>query len=240
MKQPVAFELFSGGVPTVSYFRMQLDKLREIAELDSDDESMYPIQELCLIGLFAYFEAFCKDYFAAIINIEPSLISNLKSEGHNILVDATNIPIYEEEIQYRIGFILASKYDFGTAKKINSLYNSLINITPFSKEEIKYYNTLLRDRNLFIHHGGTYTISYLEQEFERESDKRRDAFYQSKLIEKEDLFESLDFIESIAHKIAVNCQQNVKSYLKENDIIYGDERSKALKFLGWTSFKPPN
>jgi hypothetical protein len=63
-----------------------------------------------------------------------------------------------------LGFLLAEKYDFGTPKRINALFNALLKITPFGREDAKRYAALLRDRNLLVHHGGVYTLAYLEQE----------------------------------------------------------------------------
>ena len=64
------------------------------------------VHELCFIGLLSYFEAFCKDHFASLINLEPSLVSNLKSSGHNVDLEATRVLLYAKDLNSRIGFLL--------------------------------------------------------------------------------------------------------------------------------------
>lgn len=53
----------------------------------------------------------------------------------------------------QIGFIIGERLDFGTAKEINAPYTRLLKVTPFSKDEMQHFAELLRDRNLFVHHG---------------------------------------------------------------------------------------
>jgi hypothetical protein len=162
--QPDWLEYFSGGVPTGLYFRMTLDDLRKVSALqDGDSPGINRLQELCFIGLVSYFEAFCKDHFASLINLEPSLVANLKANGQDVSIDAAHVTLYADEIDRRLGFVLAEKYDFGTAQKINALFGALLKVTPFGRDEAKKYAGLLQDRNLLVHHGGTLTLTYLEQ-----------------------------------------------------------------------------
>lgn len=157
--EPDWLEYFSGGVPTGEYFRMTLDDLRRISTLESDSIGINRLQEVCFIGLLSYFEAFCKDHFASLINLEPSLVMNLKANGQDVSVDASRVVFYVDEVDRRVGFILAEKYDFGTAQKINALFSALLKVTPFGTDEAKQYGILLRDRNLLVHHGGTFTMT---------------------------------------------------------------------------------
>jgi hypothetical protein len=46
------------------------------------------IAALCFIDAASYFEAFCKYHAAAVVNIAPSLIENLRQSGHDTRVDA--------------------------------------------------------------------------------------------------------------------------------------------------------
>ena len=62
-------DYFSAGVPTLGYTQMHFDDLLELAEKSPQDIPVDFIAELCVIGLAAYVEAFCKDHFAAMINI---------------------------------------------------------------------------------------------------------------------------------------------------------------------------
>jgi hypothetical protein len=130
-------EYFPGGVPPGVLFKYTLDDLIKVCE--SCEESQGAVNrklELVVIGLMSYFEAFCKDHFSSIINIEPSLLGLLNKNGQNTLIDASSILLYENNVLHKIGSIVSEQYDFGTAKKINALYGSLLKITPFSKKNL--------------------------------------------------------------------------------------------------------
>ena len=195
-------DLFSGGVPTAPFFLgFQLDGLEKIYLNQSDKHNPH-LNGLCLIGLVSYFEAFCKDHFASIINIESSLINNLAKNNYDISVDSTKVIELGNTFLYNIGFLIAEKYDFGTAQKINALYRSLIMISPFSKDDIEIYNNLLRDRNLLVHHGGTYTSSYIQQNRQRTSSyKAKRPFFDSLVISNNYVDEKFDFIREVTRKI---------------------------------------
>lgn len=80
-------DLFSGGVPTAPFFfSYTLDGLEKLYLTQSDKRGGRQLNELCAIGLVAYFEAFCKDHFASIINIEPSLLKNLSKMGRILIL----------------------------------------------------------------------------------------------------------------------------------------------------------
>src|ERR1051326_3137074 len=68
-------DFFHGGVPPYQVFRMSLDDLEKVARMSSEKEVTRARIEVCLIGLAAYFEAFCKDQFAAILNVCPEILS---------------------------------------------------------------------------------------------------------------------------------------------------------------------
>ena len=107
--------------------------------------------ELSLIGLVAYFEAFFKDHFASLINIYPKLLFNLKEKNFDVNIDICDLLELESISSDQLyGFIMAERYDFGTPTKINSLYQALLNITPFSNNEKEEYERILNDRNLLV------------------------------------------------------------------------------------------
>src|SRR5689334_3972624 len=195
--EPSWLEYFAGGVPTGEYFRITLKDLREVVDLKDADEQ-WPgtsrFQQLCFIGAVCYFEAFCKDHFASLLNIEPALVTNLKTAGQDTTVDAAHVVLYGQEIDYRIGFVLAEKYDFGSAQKINSAFYSLLKVTPFSRDDAERYSEILRDRNLLVHHGGTFTLKYLEQKGST-ADARANAFFNSRAVQAEDVLKLLEFFE---------------------------------------------
>jgi hypothetical protein len=58
---------------------------------------------------------------------------------------------------------VAERYDFETPQSINSLYQHLLQITPFSTQERKRYEQILNDRNLLVHHGDISTMKYTKQ-----------------------------------------------------------------------------
>ena len=231
---PSWLEYFSGGVPTCEYFRIILKELRAIAQSkDEPSNGNDLLQALCFIGLMSYFEAFCKDHFASLINLEPRLISNLKTNNQNVDVDSTRVVLYAEGITHRIGFVLAEKYDFGTAQKINAFFRALLNVTPFDTDEAANYGELLRDRNLLVHHGGTFTLSYLEQTSSFSCKLQEQAFVHSRAVQRRDVMSAIDFVEGIARKLIRASHRALIEYLLKEDIHYVGERQKALDALLW-------
>ena len=60
---------------TLLFFEHNLEELDSIlGKQYSGQAPRDALSELCLIGLAAYFEAFCKDLFAALVNIYPELL----------------------------------------------------------------------------------------------------------------------------------------------------------------------
>ena len=225
-------EYFSGGVPTGATFQSILEDLTQLSKQDAEPQGgIHRIQELCFIGLLSYFEAFCKDQFAALINIEPQLVSNLKAAGQNVEVDTSRLVIYSTDVQYHLGFVLAEKYDFGSSKKINGLFSALLKISPFSADEAATYDGMLRDRNLLVHHGGTYTFSYLEQIKPPMCEVNLQAFYNSRTVGASEVVMAIKFVEGIAKKIVHSSQSALVQYLKDSGIKYSGERLKALDML---------
>lgn len=229
--EPLAHDYFSGAVPTGNFFQMKLTELETMCSNCPDSPGINFQFELILIGLLSYFEAFCKDHFASLINIEPHLIETLKAHGQDTLIDSTNIMLYQEDILVRIGFLIAEKYDFGTSKKINALYKALLNITPFSKDDIIMLDKMLRDRNLIVHHGGVYTLSHLKQKDAPLEKLKVDAFFNSIVFTKIELRERIDFIASITQKIMNSSHDALLKYLENHNIRPSKERQKAIDWL---------
>ena len=59
----------------MDYFRLQVDDIKGLVDKFSGGTAIEMVPELCMVGLAAYFEAFCKNEFAAIINIFPEVLS---------------------------------------------------------------------------------------------------------------------------------------------------------------------
>ncbi|MEA2206910.1 MAG: hypothetical protein QOE77_3686 [Blastocatellia bacterium] len=229
--RPTWLDYFAGGVPTGGYFRITTESLRELTHLQPNRAGVVVrLHEICLIGLMAYFEAFCKDHFASVINIEPRLVNSLKANGQSVTIEATNVLLFGKDIERRIGFLLAEKFDFGSAQKINALFGALLKVTPFNKKEAQTYNRLLRDRNLLVHHGGTFTLTYLEDLVDSKR-IRSDAFFHSVVININELSGAITFIEEIAKKLLRASHASILDFLLRSPKRYSAERQKALDAL---------
>ena len=114
------------------------------------------------------------------------------------------------------------------------MYKALINISPFSKNDIKKYEAFLKDRNLFVHHGGTYTLSYLKQsKVQNENDKDK-AYWDSLTLDSVYMNEKISFIEGIALKLLTSSTHAVNQFVEESKLIINKEQQKAIDaFLWW-------
>src|SRR6202030_1468174 len=155
-----ALDFFVGGVPPYGYFELQVAGLKRLARSSRVSYGLNQTAEVCVIALSAYFEAFCKAQFAAVINICPKVLRNLIEKRKNTTLDLQNVLEVLGDLENKLGNLLSEGYDFGSAKAINSLYYDLLGITPFSTAERKNYGQFLQDRNLLVHHGGIYTFGY--------------------------------------------------------------------------------
>ncbi len=229
---PNWLEYFSGGVPTGEFFRMTLESLSKT--VDRSAKGLDRVNEVCFIGLVSYFEAFCKDHFASILNIEPTLLVSLRDNGQDTLIDPARLLEFHDQWLIRLGFLVAEKFDFGTAQKINALYGALLGITPFSKDEARYYDGILRDRNLFVHHGGIKTLRYLTHGNLCSEDKASRPFFDSLVVTPEYFDERLEFIKAIAKKILKATHSALRDYVAKSGISYPPNRFKAVDaFLWW-------
>jgi len=224
-------DYFPGAVPAGEYFKITLNDLREILESSPEIEGINSIYEISFIGLISYFEAFCKDHFASLINIIPELIENLKEAKQDVSIDSTRILLYGDDISHKIGFIVAEKYDFGSANKINALFKALLNVSPFSKDSKKKYDDILRDRNLFVHHGGIYTLTYLQQSKLVTKNSKERAFYDSLVLDKSYLNDKLNFVEHIANKMLKTTNEALNHFISAKELIISKVQQKAINAL---------
>lgn len=220
-----ALDYFAGGVPAGEIFHSNIDNLRKIAAAPDINSA-----EVCLVGLVAYFEAFFKDHFASIINIQPQVIGNLKRGDYDTSVDINDIVSLGNISEIRLGSLFAEKYDFGTAKRVNSIYQSLLMVAPFSKDEISQYDQLLNDRNLIVHHGGIYTLRYVKQKFGIEN-SAENAYWNSLVVTNETFLAAVSFCEAIVMKTIKSTKIALKNYVSKNSIIQSEENKSALEFL---------
>lgn len=228
-ENPLALDFFSAGVPTGLVFQSCLSDLEHVINLAQITEVSW-IAELCLIGLVSYFEAFCKDHAAAIINIFPDTIDNLRMGGHDTKVEAHRVLDFGPLFSNKIGSILTENYDFGSAKRINAIFSALLKITPFSKSEAETYEALLRDRNLVVHHGGVYTAKYREQ-VGSSRPKISDVYWNNLIIKPENVIRAGAFLQKIAKKTVHSSHEALSTYIEKIQLPLEIERRKALKFL---------
>ncbi len=228
---PESLSSFAGGVPAGVIFKIHLDDLRTLIEKSEETEGIPNAEaEVCLIGLVAYFEAFCRDHFASLINICPELVRQLKEKGRDVSVSAADLLEFDQCSPHRLGFLLAERYDFGTPKSINSLYQDLLLVTPFSKEEGARYGDLLRDRNLLVHYGGIYTTKYPTQRFTKRSIKGQ-IFFDSLIVNRATFLSAASFLEEIAQKTLNATYDKLATFIQENAIAQSKDQKKALEML---------
>jgi hypothetical protein len=147
------FDFFSGYVPSGEIFLMAANEITEIAKQNTNGTD-FTKNKLCIIGLVSYFEAFVKDHFSSALSIAPALIEKIKEVGYSTDIPAEEAFEFRDTLHYKIGFLVGQRLDFGTAKKINTIYTAVLKVTPFGQNEAVQFDRLLRDRNLIVHHGG--------------------------------------------------------------------------------------
>ena len=176
---------------------MAADKIIEIARQNTEGINL--TNKLCIIGLVSYFEAFVKDHFSSILSIAPTLIEKVKEVGYSTDIPAEEAFEFRDTLHYKIGFLIGQRMDFGAAKKINALYTAVLKITPFGRTEAVQLDSLLRDRNLIVHHGGIYSTSYIKQAFSEIDPQHRRPYDDTIEIPVEKVLETARFLKAIAH-----------------------------------------
>jgi hypothetical protein len=226
---------FHGAVPPRAIFESETHWLdRIISTFDTcpeGDVRVQKVSEVCLIGLASYFEAFCKEQFAANINICPRILENFLIRRGDVTVKLKDILKISGMLDYRVGSLLAEEYDFGSAKTINGLYFDLLNITPFSKDEAEDYADFLQDRNLLVHHGGIYTLKYKKRMAQAMGLDR--VFMDSLVIGKDEYQKWLTFLRELAKKMALASHKALLDFVQKNDVELSGDASMAIESLLW-------
>ncbi len=220
---------FIGGVPPQVSFEMHIKELEELINAHGLAKGTTVVPRISFIGLIAYFETFCKETAAAVINIHPNLIHDLKKGSYSTSIDCVQLESYGFNINKKVGSLITENYDFGDAKKINAFFKCLFNKDSFSKKEIREYGKILAERNLIVHNGGTYTTKYIKQHHP-EIEIENNAFWHSLKFEDVDFIERLAFLRNISQKITNNAFDGMK--MKIN----GDESEmylNAIEALLW-------
>ena len=228
------YDYFSGGLPAGIIFFMSTEELRNlVTNYKKEKGRPNNVAEVSFIALIAYFESFCKNHFASILNICPELIDCLKKTGQDIKVDSTAVINLGKHIHRKLGFIIAEQYDFGTPQKINSLYQAILKMTPFSKDDRKKYERILNDRNLLVHHGGIYTMRYSEQRFAKKVIGDY-VYWHSLSVDNKMFFDTVDFLEKLVDKIAKTTVDKLFSFVQSENIVLTKTQKDALGFSGVT------
>ena len=228
-------DYFIAGVPPGVVFDMNAKELEELVNSNDDssiNNDLKIIPRVCFIGLVAYFETFCKEMAAAIINISPAFLQHLKKAGYNTSVDCADLSYFHYTLSSRVGSVVTENYDFGDAKKINSFFMCLFKRNVFSKDEMEEYGKVLSDRNLIVHNGGTFNIKYLKQRNPK-IDIAKNAFFYSLNFAHSDFTDRLNFLRSISRKISKNVSLGMKHALKEHPADFPKNANEAIAALLW-------
>jgi hypothetical protein len=227
-------QFFSGGVPALDYFLMQVDHLRELVDKSTVETGINVTAELCMIGLAAYFEAFCKNEFAAVINIVPEILNRF-ADKRECRITAKSLLHVLLELDHSLGFLISEEFDFGSAKAVNGLCQNLLNVTPFSKKETTKYAEFLNDRNLLVHHGGIYTAKYKGQKFVKKHARAEiyaGVYFDSLVIRKVDVHKWADFLTRVAKKMGDATGAALLKFVASEGFSCDPERTKAIEGLG--------
>jgi hypothetical protein len=225
-------EYFSGYVPSGAVFLLAANDILKIAA-QNQQESHSCVNGLCLIGLVAYFEAFAKDQLSSIISLAPELIEELKHAGCPTDIPAQEAYEYRENLKYKIGFVLGERIDLGSANKINAIFTKLLQITPLGAADAIHYEKLLRDRNLLVHHGGTYTTSYIRQAVGEIPPERRRPHADTLVIPFARVRDDVAFLKKIAQNLVSLSSRRLEGLLKKTQLAPSKEIADALSFMAW-------
>lgn len=199
------FSFFDGGVAPIDMFPIECRALEETIKdcvIGEDDDEMFTDSRpsIAFIALFAFVEGFFKNTFSAIGNICPTALKNFSSDRPDIQVPLADLLLNQQSLDIRLASLIAESLDFGTAKKINGIFHSLLNISPFNSRETRKFDELLAQRNQIAHHGGLVTTKYFKQNHKL-GFKPEDIYSNSIVIEPEDTREAIDFFRSIVVKL---------------------------------------
>jgi hypothetical protein len=223
-------DFFAGAVPPLAILDVEIFNLRFVSD-KMEGGVRNPAPEVCLIALVAYFEGFCKNHFAALLNICPRLLRDFHARGRPVEVNACHLLDLDGSILEKIGFLIADRFDFGTAQTINALYLDLLKVTPFSKNEAKRFGEILDDRNALVHHGGIVGLRYPRERFIRRETGRNRLFLDSLDVTKDQFETAADFLFGVARKTAAATKSALITYVSDNQIQLFSSAGKALDML---------
>ena len=223
---------FAGGLPASSIFKLNIDGLREIqAACATLDRYNNPAPEVAFIALLSYFEGYCKDHLASLINICPQILHRLEEKGQLPEISPADLVHFGEAAQRVLGFLVTERMDLGVPKKINAVFGAALDVTPFSSREKRTYERYLEDRNLLVHHGGNLILRYVRQQGLGHQERER-VYLDSLPIASGDLVERLVFVEKLVLKTSSTTQSRLRDYVVQEGLTLSPEATKALESLG--------
>ena len=228
------FEFFPGCVPPGILFDGQLDDACIVATVGPRGEVDLRKgigAEFAFIALVAYFEGFCKNHAASILNICPHLVRSLADHQRDIKLSPVDILDHAHNLPIHFGCLIVERIDFGTAKAINGFYRDLLGISPLSKQEAKRFHAILEDRHLIVHHGNILTPAYATERFIRREVGRSQCFVDSLDVKPADVQEAVQFLRKLSRKIRTASRQALETYIKKNNICLAKPNSAALPLL---------
>lgn len=141
-----------------------------------------------------------------------------------------------EQLEYRLGSVLADEYDFGSAKQINGLFGDLVNRTPFSADEAIVYSRLVNDRNLIVHHGGAYTLKYAYQNFPPHEIPSK-VFDYGITVGISDVLKAAEFLRGIAKKLTVASRDALVEFAEAGGLSMADAQQGAISMMDEDDWK---
>ena len=151
-------------------------------------------------------------------------------QKRNIVFTLSDLKIVENSFRNKIGFVVSEKFNFGVAQNINNLYKDLLLITPFSGKEKDFFDKIVYDRNLLVHHGGIYTSDYAKGQIKHQEDRDK-VFFDALDIKIDDFFKSIFFLADMSQKIISSSHHALKNVISAKKIKMDRIRKKALWFL---------
>jgi hypothetical protein len=231
----LALDFFIAGVPAGPIFMLELQEMRKLVTSSANLKlASNSCVEICLVGICSYFEAFCKAQFASVINSCPQVLTQFVEKRPSVALEVRDVLPILKDLHYKLGSLLAERYDFGSSDSINGLYRDLLSISPFSRRDAQRYRDLLNDRNLLVHHGGVYTYKYAGQKFAARVAKGS-AHWDSLVVHPADFFRRAAFLEAMVRKITAATHKALANFVRAHRIALKPERKKAMDYLQWAS-----
>jgi hypothetical protein len=222
---------FTGAVPAGIIFDCEVSDLCDVAKPLENKKHNEVTAKLCFIGLVAYFEAFCKDHFASLINIHPDLVRNLIRR--NLALSPVDPLELSGPLHCSLGFMVADRFDFGTAGHINSLYTDLLKITPFCGDEANTFDQINEDRHLLVHYGGILRPRYSSERFIKRPIDRSRLFLDSLIVSSDQFFAATNFMTGISKKIRSSTQDALRQEISSSGRSLSEHEEKAVDALNW-------